>query len=169
MEEYTNYLAHHGVKGQRWGVRRYQNYDGTLTDAGRKKFGVKTARKFYRVNRLQRKQERTNSFKKYRRLDKKIRKTSTRMERASHMVSKKDIEAGRARVASFREKRNLTIAAAAPLISVGAMFVAGPGAGVLTLPISAAITGNSLYKVPYWSRESRFNKKTKVKLRDTSW
>ena len=24
------YLCHHGIKGQRWGVRRFQNYDGTL-------------------------------------------------------------------------------------------------------------------------------------------
>lgn len=33
----SNELYHHGVKGQRWGVRRYQNEDGTLTDAGRKR------------------------------------------------------------------------------------------------------------------------------------
>lgn len=32
-----NELAHHGVKGQKWGVRRYQNKDGSLTYAGKKR------------------------------------------------------------------------------------------------------------------------------------
>ena len=31
------YLAHHGVKNQRWGVRRFQNPDGSLTEEGKRR------------------------------------------------------------------------------------------------------------------------------------
>ena len=31
------YISHHGILGQKWGVRRYQNKDGSLTEAGKKK------------------------------------------------------------------------------------------------------------------------------------
>lgn len=34
-----NSIYHHGVKGQKWGIRRYQNPDGSLTPAGQKRYG----------------------------------------------------------------------------------------------------------------------------------
>lgn len=35
---YPNELYHHGIKGQRWGVRKYQNPDGSLTAEGKKRY-----------------------------------------------------------------------------------------------------------------------------------
>lgn len=35
-----NVLIHHGIRGQRWGVRRYQNEDGSLTSAGKRRLKI---------------------------------------------------------------------------------------------------------------------------------
>ena len=34
------YLVHHGILGQKWGVRRYRNEDGTLTEAGKARYST---------------------------------------------------------------------------------------------------------------------------------
>lgn len=38
-----SYLAHYGVLGMKWGVRRYRNEDGTLTEAGKKRYAANDA------------------------------------------------------------------------------------------------------------------------------
>lgn len=41
---YDGELYHHGIKGQKWGVRRYQNKDGSLTLAGQRRYGETNSR-----------------------------------------------------------------------------------------------------------------------------
>lgn len=36
--DFYNSLQHHGIKGQKWGVRRYQNSDGSLTEEGKQRY-----------------------------------------------------------------------------------------------------------------------------------
>lgn len=43
-----NELYHHGILGMKWGVRRYQNKDGTLTAAGKKRYGDDYVHEDYR-------------------------------------------------------------------------------------------------------------------------
>lgn len=45
MSDYV--LQHYGIKGQKWGVRRFQNEDGTRTEAGRKRYNLKEKAKNY--------------------------------------------------------------------------------------------------------------------------
>ena len=56
----NNELAHWGIKGMRWGIRRYQNKDGSLTPAGKKRYNEEMERAENERKELNRKQ-RTNA------------------------------------------------------------------------------------------------------------
>lgn len=45
MVRYSDELYHHGIKGQKWGVRRYQNEDGSLTYEGKIRYARDLSRK----------------------------------------------------------------------------------------------------------------------------
>ena len=51
-KEYADYLAHHGIKGQKWGVRRFQDEDGSLTSQGKKRYENLTPRQRSQYNTL---------------------------------------------------------------------------------------------------------------------
>lgn len=44
MSKYPSYLIHYGIQGQKWGVRRYQNEDGSLTSEGIEHYGYGSKR-----------------------------------------------------------------------------------------------------------------------------
>lgn len=64
---YYDELYHHGVKGMKWGVRRYQNADGSLTPAGKKRLNTYKDKE---INRAERK------------WDKAIKRTSKKASKA---------------------------------------------------------------------------------------
>lgn len=60
----SNYLMHHGIKGQKWGVRRWQNADGTFNEAGKRRYLKvfdRSARSEQKAAKQQAKEDKINS------------------------------------------------------------------------------------------------------------
>lgn len=55
---YESELYHYGIKGQKWGVRRYQNPDGTLTAKGKKRLAKNQQYRDKLVNKAQKRADR---------------------------------------------------------------------------------------------------------------
>ena len=82
-------LYHYGIKGQKWGVRRYQNKDGSLTPAGKKRRSSSDEARNMSTDELRQKVRRLNNEQRYIDLTKSssssISKTADGIERVSRI------------------------------------------------------------------------------------
>lgn len=122
----NNYLSHHGVKGQKWGERKYQYEDGSLTAEGRRHYGygdgnrqrlraeIKIVREKARAERKMARvenAERIKYEKQKQKLDAKIQKAKAadkiKAERLKEKQALKDTKEQKRQIAEFKRKHPL--------------------------------------------------------------
>ena len=108
---YSTELCHHGILGQRWGIRRFQNKDGSLTEAGKKKYGSED---YQRVKELEKRDTKTLS-------NDELRQIAERRQ-LEKQIKKGDVETQRMLI-QYGTKV-LTTAVVATAAVVGAKYVA---------------------------------------------
>ena len=84
-------LYHHGILGQKWGVRRFQNADGSLTSKGRSRY-AKDVKKLYKksdkLSRIESKYEKSGNFMKNKRIKRYIKKNEKYRSKYSKFINK---------------------------------------------------------------------------------
>ena len=107
-------LYHHGILGQRWGIRRYQNKDGSLTKAGLKRYGSES--NFNKIVKAEAKAKKEAEAAKFRKrteaelakIRKKYKIPSPEKEDKNTKASKKEKSIEEMTEAEIREKINRT-------------------------------------------------------------
>lgn len=79
----TNTLSHHGIKGQKWGVRHWQNADGTFNEAGKKRyFGNGSGEGYKKLSRKEKKEIRKEYWSEQKKRNAELRKINEKHDKA---------------------------------------------------------------------------------------
>lgn len=156
------YLEHYGIKGMKWGVRRYQNEDGTLTDAGKNRLKNYQDKEYARVSKRRDKAQDKYELAKHQRKGRGLTKESSKELRAKSIrdtynkelevikkMSYKDMESDKIAVGKQWVKAAIT----AGIGTVSVNYLIGPGSYMVSFPtptgISNAKTRNRLKRADY--------------------
>ena len=99
-------LYHHGVTGMKWGIRRYQNKDGSLTAAGKRRYGTKA--NFEKVQRAKKAAAKASSPEAKARAKANAR-TEEEINKYLQKAGKKKVDVNEAKKPEVEEKVNKTL------------------------------------------------------------
>ena len=139
---YEDYIIHYGVKGQKWGVRRYQNEDRSLTNLGKKRYeptkeDVQNAKKEFRkavvsfnksaIAKAELKKQRAITSFKDSKIREKLSKLGNRQSKRQQKLTEKYKSEGMsesdARVAAYKRERAEKLLVVAGVVTLAAIAV----------------------------------------------
>lgn len=121
---YPPYLCHHGIKGQKWGIRRFQNEDGSLTSRGKA-----------------RQRNGSNSSTRSKSASKKS-KTSSKKERGKQTKFKSTVEKGSRTAGRILKEYGPVAAKSAAILALSAVGI--PYGALLVTGVASIITGEDI-------------------------